>query len=219
MYPLIFLRLSLVLLLAVLPLRPVEAAGNEAANAMAEAMERMMEAMGLLEDDGDSPMPGFTPTMPGMGSLGYGQMWPWAQMPWSQVPWGQLPDYGAFSDPIKAFGMPGLANPAAGAGRGWPWAGASGEPLDGIWEGRDGGLLIVLATRFRLQAAKGGHIEGLIRREGERVAMYEPSTGSLRAYELAIHQGRMVLRDSDGNTYLYRRLWLDERWDANPSTH
>lgn len=215
----------LLLLLIVAPLQSGRAAGSDAANAMAAAMEQMMEAMGMLGDDHDSsPLPAFPQGMPGMGAMGYSPWWPWAQMPW-----GQMPGYGAFADPIQAFGMPGLAeqmasqvpgqfSDQAGAQR-WgmpaaPWGQGSTEPLDGIWEGRDGGLLIVRATRFRLQAAQGGYIEGLIRREGDQLAMYEPETGSVRVYELAIHHGRMVLRDSGGNTYLYRRLWLDERSDA-----
>jgi len=208
----------LMLLLALLPPHPVRAAETSAANAMADAMERMMEAMGMLDDDDGAAMPAMPqgmPGMPGMGPMGYGQWWPG----------GQVPGYGVFSDPIQAFGMSGLSEQMAGqmpsqmpgqgwGGAGWPWGVAGSEPLDGVWEGRDGGLLIVRGKRFRLQAGHGGHVEGFIRREGERLAMYEPSTGSVRVYDLAISQGRMVLRDTAGTTYLYRRLWLDKRSGA-----
>lgn len=189
--------------LALAPLRPASAGGTDAAEAMAAAMARMMEAMGML-DAGDRPrMPSMPYMMPGLGDFGYGQM-PWAQMPWSQIP-----GYGAFGDPIKAFGMPGFAE-QMGSGMAWPWVGAAADTLDGVWEGRDGGLLIVRGQRFRLQAAQGGHIEGLIQRRGDRLALYEPTSEATKTYEMAMQRGRMVLRDDAGYTYLYRRLWLDE---------
>ncbi len=187
----IALVLSLILTL------PVSAAGSDAADLMAKAMARMMEAMGLFGDDSGPKIPSMPSMMPGMGNLGYGQM-----------PWGQMPNYGAFTDPITALGMQGMADQWAGS-TGWPWGSGSGG-LDGIWEGRDGGLMIIRGHRFRLQAAQGGHIEGLFQRRGDRIALYEPTTESVRAYEMAEQQGRLVLRDATGNTYLYRRLWLDE---------
>jgi len=202
--------LFIAVVLAFAPLLPASAAGSGAANAMAEAMTRMMEAMGMLDDDDGSMMPGMPGMpymMPGLGNFGYGQM------PWAQMPWGQIPGYGAFGDPIKAFGMQGLAEQMPGEMQ-WPWVSGYANALDGVWEGRDGGLLIVRAHRFRLQAAQGGHIEGSLQRRGDRLALYEPRTGSSRSYEMAIHQGRMVLRDEAGNTYLYRRLWLDDSSDG-----
>ncbi|WP_462320074.1 hypothetical protein [Halochromatium sp.] len=187
---------------------PVNAAGSDAAELMAKAMARMMDAMGLFDDDSGAKMPTIPPMMPGMGSFGYGQM------PWSQMPWGQMPDYTGFTDPITAFGMQGMADQWASS-MGWPWS-SGGSGLDGIWEGRDGGLMIIRAHRFRLQGAQGGHIEGLFQRRGDRIAFYEPGSESVRAYEMAEYQGRLVLRDAAGSTYLYRRLWLDEPAYAVP---
>lgn len=193
-------RIALVLSLALM--LPASAAGSDAADVMAKAMARMMEAMGLFDGGSAPAAPAMPSMMPGMGNFGSGQM------PWSQMPWSQIPGYGTFADPITAFGMQGMADQMAGGG-GWPWgSGASG--LDGIWEGRDGGLMIIRGHRFRLQAAQGGHIEGLFQRRGDRIALYEPDSESVRAYEMAEQQGRLVLRDAAGNTYLYRRLWLDE---------
>jgi hypothetical protein len=178
-------------------------AAGGAADAMAEALARMMQARGMLNVPAAPSMSPMAYMMPGMGSFGSGEM------PWSQMPWGQVPGYGAFTDPIKAFGMPGAWQQMP-MGMNWPWGGAAGNALDGIWEGRDGGLFIVRGQRFRLQAAQGGHIEGLVQRSGDRLALYEPSSESVKAYEIAMQQGRMVLRDERGQTYLYRRLWLDE---------
>lgn len=194
---LIALALSLSVML------PASASASDAADLMAKAMARMMEAMGLFDEDSGPAAPAMPSMMPGMGSFGYGQM-----------PWVQIPGYNAFTDPIKAFGMQGMADQMAGS-RGWPWGtGASG--LDGIWEGRDGGLMIIRGHRFRLQAAQGGHLEGLFQRRGDRIALYEPQSETVRAYELAEQRGRLVLRDAAGSIYLYRRLWLDEPAFALP---
>ncbi|MBK5930943.1 hypothetical protein [Halochromatium salexigens] len=193
-----FLLIAVVLSLSALV--PAPATAGDAADAMAQAMARMMEAMGLFDGDGDAPASSMPSMMPGMSPFG------------GQMPWGQMPGYESFADPITAFGMRGMTD-AFTANGGWPWA-SSGNRLDGIWEGRDGGLMILRQPRFRLHAAQGGHIEGLFQHRGERIAFYEPTTESVRAYELAEQQGRLVMRDAAGNTYLYRRLWLEApSWD------
>lgn len=147
--------------------------------AIADVMARMMEAMGFLGDEG-AAADAFAPFYP------------------------------------NPYAMPGMSQFAPGA---WPWNPAAGltpgstapgsTGLDGVWEGRDQGLLIIQGGRFRLQSAQGGHVEGYIQRRGQRLAMYDPTSASVRGYELAEHQGRLVLRDSNGRIFLYRRLWLD----------
>jgi hypothetical protein len=195
--------LFIVLLSALLLPRIALSAGSDAADAMAEVMARMMEAMGLFDVDEGPKMPMQPYMLPGMGAFGYGQM-----------PWMQMPGYEGFSDPIRAFGLQGLAEQVPGMQR-WPWVGPYSDSLDGVWEGRDGGLLIVRSPRFRLQAAQGGHIEGRLERRGDQLVLFEPQTGSRRSYEMAMHKGRLVLRDDAGSTYLYRRLWLDEPKSGN----
>jgi hypothetical protein len=88
--------------------------------------------------------------------------------------------------------------------------GFSPTTLDGVWEGRDGGLLVIQGHRFRLQSARGGHVEGLIQQRGNRLALYEPASEVARPYEFIEEQGRLILRDAEGQIYLYRRLWLEE---------
>jgi hypothetical protein len=155
----------------------------------AEAMARMMDAMGLLGDGAD---------MPGGVPLGMGQM-PWQAMPGAAVPGAAMSDMGAWMRQLPgANQLPGVA--------GWQQT-----SLDGIWEGRDGGLLIVQAHRFRLYSAQGDYIDGLIQQRGDRIAIYDAERDVARPYEFAQHQGRLVLRDAGGQVYLYRRLWLDER--------
>jgi hypothetical protein len=164
---------------------PLAAADPSApTRAFAEAMARMMDAMGLLGDEGAAapmPMPMTPPPMPGAdGAMpGMDDMADWVR---------ELPGS------VELPGMPG-----------WKRTG-----LDGIWEGRAGGLLIVQAHRFRLYSGQGGYIDGLIQQRGDRIAIYDPARDIVRPYEFAQHQGRLVLRDAAGQVYLYRRLWLDD---------
>jgi hypothetical protein len=164
---------------------PLAAADPSApTRAFAEAMARMMDAMGLLGDEGAAapmPMPMTPPPMPGAdGAMpGMDDMADWVR---------ELPGS------VELPGMPG-----------WKRTG-----LDGIWEGRAGGLLIVQAHRFRLYSGQGGYIDGLIQQRGDRIDIYDPARDIVRPYEFAQHQGRLVLRDAAGQVYLYRRLWLDD---------
>jgi hypothetical protein len=164
----------------------------DAARVFAEAMARMMDAMGLLGDDPPPPLPA-----PGM-MPGFGAPFGMGQMPWSGMSPEQMSDMGAWMQQLP--GMAGLPDVPG-------WRRTS---LDGIWEGREGGLLIVQAHRFRLYSPHGDYIDGLIQQRGDRIALYDPDRDIARPYEYAQHQGRLVLRDAGGQVYLYRRLWLDE---------
>jgi hypothetical protein len=209
---------SLLLAAALLLPSALLQADSSARNAMADAMARMMEAMGLLGDDtpggampmnpGNFSMPGM---MPGMNQFG---MNPFAQQPWSS----------ALTNPAQTFGMdqmmqqmpqiPGMQQmPQVPGMPGW-----QGTALDGIWEGRGGNLLIIQAHRFRLYSAHGGYIDGLIQQRGERLALSDPQQDTARPFEYAEHQGRLVLRDPEGQVYLYRRLWLDDDGGFGAST-
>jgi hypothetical protein len=161
---------------------------------MAQVMARMMEAMGLLGDGPNAPVP---PPFP-LGGVGAATGTPSGVGRRSSLP-----------DPEQASAQVAdlLGDMTETLSRA---AGFRGTDLDGIWEGRDGGLLIIRGHRFRLQAAQGGHLEGLIQQRGNRVALYEPSGDTVRPYEFAEQQGRLVLRDPKGRVYLYRQLWLDE---------
>jgi len=183
-------RLPLLPLLLALVALPV-AAADGMADKMARAMARMMEAMGLFQDGGGTGSFSFGAS-PG-GVPGTGQI-PWAQNPWSSP----------FSDPSQAFGMDQWMQQMPGL------RALTGTSLDGVWEGRDGGLLIIQRYRFRLQSDRGGHVEGLIQQRGNRIAMYEPTTETARSYQFIEEQGRLILRDPQGEIYLYRRLWLDD---------
>jgi hypothetical protein len=179
---------------------PVHAADiGSTRDAMANAMARMMEAMGFLDDDGPAKSSPFDPRAYGMPGMGYGMM---PGMP-PGVGGGQLPWPSGVPGPADDFGMGRMMEQMPGM-PGW-----RGTTLDGVWEGQNGGLLIVGGHRFRLYAPTGGFIEGLIQQRGERIALYDPEHQNAQPYEFAQFEGRLVLRDAAGQVYLYRRLWLD----------
>jgi hypothetical protein len=184
---------ALLLLAAALP-QPAPADDLSAsARVFGEAMARMMDAMGLLGDGAvDTPAP-----VPGAMS-GFGAPFGMGQMPWPGMPGAAMPDMGTWMQQ-----MPGMMQLPHLPG----WRRTT---LDGIWEGPDGALFIVQAHRFRLYSSRGDYIDGLIQQRGDRVAMYDPEHDVARPYELAQHQGRLVLRDPEGHVYLYRRLWHDD---------
>jgi hypothetical protein len=157
---------------------PCSAQTEGAREAMANAMARMMEAMGFLGDGGT----GVTPDPFSVPMQAADQ----ARSMMEQVPGGEA---------LQA--LPGLD--------GW-----RSTNLDGVWEGRDGGLLIVQGPRFRLYAPNHAHVDGLIQQRNDRIAMYTPQDDVARPYQFAEQQGRLVLRDANGQVYLYRRLWLDQ---------
>ena len=81
--------------------------------------------------------------------------------------------------------------------------------LDGVWEGRNGELLIVQGSRFRIYPGSAGYVDGYIQLRGDRLALYSPSDESARPFEFAESEGRLALRDAQGQLCLYRRLWLE----------
>ena len=174
--------LALGLIIGTLATTTVGLRAETPAEAMARAMARMMEAMGLFAEGGlGSGMPGLTD-------------------PSALAGFGTRPGSGGLGRMMEQAPeamqrlLPGFA----------------GTTLEGVWEGRDGGLLIVQGYRFRIQSVQGGYVDGLIQQRGERIAMYDPTSDSVRPYEYAEQDGRLVLRDPAGNVYLYRRLWLNQ---------
>ncbi|QGU33591.1 hypothetical protein [Thermochromatium tepidum] len=113
--------------------------------------------------------------------------------------------------PPAPMGMPswGMLGQMPGAAATSPWA---GSVLEGVWEDNQGGLLIVQGGFYRLYAACRGYIEGEIRVWSDRVELSNRAENFTQTFEFALDQGRLALRDRNGQLYLYRRLVL------NPST-
>lgn len=199
------LTLSLILLCAACTDSGSAQAGTR--EAMADAMAKMMEAMGMLDNGPatSAPMaPPFGPSgwTPGFGSFGMPGTSPW-NMPF-QDPSGAMSKGGEMMNQFsQRMPIPGDYT----GKQGFPWIPTR---LDGVWEGRSGELLIVQGNRFRIYPGTAGFVDGYIQTRGDRLAMYSPADDSARPFEFAESEGRLVLRDVAGQLFLYRRLWLDE---------
>jgi hypothetical protein len=153
---------------------------NTAADAMANAMARMMESMGFKDIGSPGSAGGYGP----MGSSG----WPSAFAPWSGVP-GQ-------------FG-PSMPTSGRGVDVGW-----GNSVFEGVWEDNQGGLLIVQGGSYRLYSSCNGSVDGDIRVSSDRVGLTNWKESFTQTFEFALDQGRLALRNQSGQVFLYRRLVL-----------
>jgi hypothetical protein len=198
------------LIATLLPMAIAMAEDRGSGERMADAMTRMMEAFGFTDAEDAAPMsPGIPSPQSPSGPMA-------DVMPdWSGVMPPGAPAAatwpGRFGDPMWEFGLPKPFNRFSEAMGEW-----RPTPLDGLWEGRDGGLLIVRGYRFRLYQPNAGYIDGMIQQRGDRIALYNPATDSARPYDFALHRGRLVLRDAEGSIFLYRRLWMEEEGPNDP---
>lgn len=94
-----------------------------------------------------------------------------------------------------------------------PRSAASRTPLlDGIWLGRNGNALLIRDGNLRLFASNYAHYQ-------DAELIVRPPRMTLRSlegdweheFDYAYQNGRLILRGSDGNLLLYRRLEMD-RW-------
>jgi hypothetical protein len=184
-------------LLALALLAAPVGASNGMRDMMADAMVRMMEAMGMFGSAtgsmGTNPMAMAGPTW-GLGPGGFGVPGGIA----SGIPWNAAPGMGQMMQQFGSGGLPG-------GGQFFPWGGG----LQGIWEGRNGELLIVQGNRFRIYPGNAGYVEGYMEVSGDRLSLYNPEDAQGRPFEYAESDGRLVMRDAAGQIYLYRRLILD----------
>lgn len=191
------------LLACVLPLLlwapPSQSDNSGTRSAMADAMSRMMEAMGLFGSGATNPGSMYGGGMPspfGMPGTGMGMPgWPGGSMGMPFGGGGQMWDQFSRSVPGMSQ-MPQM-----------PW---SGSALEGPWEAAGGGLLLVQGPYYRLYAPNGGFVDGSIQVTGDRLRMANSQVGFDLAFEYALDQeGRLVMRDENGQIYLYRRLVLN----------
>jgi len=163
------------------------------ASAMADAMVRMMEAMGLF-GGGSFGRWGGVPALSGL-------MQPYGSL--MGVPGGSWG--GAMADPSRAYGLgsDALRQMYQGASGDGGWG---GDGLNGVWEGSGGDLLIVQGGRYRLYAPQDQYIEGLLQQQASRVALYNMQDGRTQIFDFATQDGRLALRAANGQVYLYRRF-------------
>ncbi|MTW20151.1 hypothetical protein [Allochromatium palmeri] len=179
---------ALILTLMLGGLSPQPAAAQQtAAEAMAHAIARMMESMGFTANLDQGQGPPLPLSAPG-------------QMPGALAtrPDQAIPQASAMADSAWRA----MQNASGGA---MPWSGTS---LEGLWEDNQGGLLIVQGGFYRLYSACRGYVEGEIRLQDTRVELSNRAENFIQTFEFALDQGRLALRDQNGQLYLYRRLVL-----------
>ena len=175
-------------------------------NPFVEAMLRMMEIFGLINRGG---VPFGTAAMPGMsglstlGMLGYPGMAGFPGMsPWSGmggIPgasgWpGGLPNYGQWTG---AWTNPSQFAPNVEAS-------ASGY-LDGLWELTNGSWVVIKRNRARLYLNNDRYQDFTIG-YNQRYFWWTPLRGNTTThYQYQMRDGRMILRDNEGNALLMRR--------------
>jgi hypothetical protein len=161
---------------------------------MADAMLKMMDAMGFSGRDGTSrgglagPGGGGPQPAPWAGVMDYA---PWGDARGGATPWGRAP--------VEMM-------------RPWshmPWGPMSSSArghLDGTWVSLSGERLTVMGERFHLDAGSGRVIEGVLRIDASHLLLYQPRMRQAWRYDYAEQDGRLVLRDDEGQLFLYRRL-------------
>jgi hypothetical protein len=192
-------------------------------NPFAQAMDMMVDAMesygrnraweDALSSYGTQSQPlswagvtGMSPwsTMPGIGNQIPGQ----SQM---QQLFQSYPQAGQFWQPGGRIGSPatgyrGIMPRPGAATRGLASLYGAGSAIDGVWQGNSGEIFLVHNGQFRLYAGRDNYNDGRLAVRGNRLILANPSTGISRAYEYATEDGRLVLRDDNGNLLLYRRV-------------
>jgi hypothetical protein len=165
---------------------------------MADVMVRMMEAMGMFG-----------------GALGAGKD---GALPWPTLP-GMTP-FGAMGMPgVSPMGMP-VQDPSKAIGMGTEMmkqfsqgttglagmTGAGDGAIDGVWQGSGGDVLIAQDGRYRIYAPQDRYVDGWFQVRPNRIALYNAQDGHTQIFEFATHEGRLALRGSDGQAFLYRRF-------------
>lgn len=160
-----------------------------------ESMEIMMDAMGLNRGGHDSgsasPWPG---SMANPWPSPFDNLSPWV----GRLPTQGLPPFG------QGFGL--QKNYPGFDPRQWlpPMSGTL-SPLEGIWQGSRGDLLVIRGHQFRVYATAERYIEGWLKIDGQQLLLVNTQYQAPHRFEYAIHEGRLVLRDEQGQLLLYRR--------------
>lgn len=215
-------RLAIAYLCSTLLLGPPAAAygGYTQDNPFVEAMLRMMEVFGLINRDslplGAPYLPGYgASSLPGLGGLsgmtGMPGMSPWSGMggypgmtgvpgmsPWSGMAgypgMGQMPGVGGLAGNWTQQGWPGQAGSAAQSGY-----------LDGIWELTNGSLVIIKRNAARLYVSREQYQDFILGYDQQRIWWTPRGGNTTTTYRYQMRDGRMVLRDNQGETLLMRR--------------
>ena len=165
-------------------------------------MLSMMDAMGDLAHrykgrSNWSLGSGFSPYSSLSGLSGYPlNLYGTPGNPWS----GGLP----LQSPIPGTGYPALSGiPQAGT---LPQITAPLSPVDGIWLGRGGEIVLVMYGHFRIYASAEVYQDGRFEIHGQRLVMYDLQSDRRLIFDYYLEDGRMILRNSVGDLLLFKQL-------------
>ncbi|MGD8910096.1 MAG: hypothetical protein PVI92_12200 [Chromatiales bacterium] len=168
---------------------------------MSEAMITMMDAMGDLAH-----------RFKGTGNWSLGDSY---RPNRSRYGFSRYP-YNLYSLPGNGlpYGLP-LQSPAPNLG-GPPAPGAlpfnsplhkpSVSPVDGIWLGRAGEIVLVMYGHFRIYASTEVYRDGRFEIIGERLVMYDPESDRRMLFDYHLREGHMILRSQSGIITQFKQL-------------
>lgn len=87
-------------------------------------------------------------------------------------------------------------------------AAPAGLRVQGVWDGSGGERLVIKGGTFRLESGDGRQADGLVQARGGRLAFYSPKSRTSWVFAFAEDQGRLVLKDDQGQVFLFRRKEL-----------
>ena len=125
---------------------------------------------------------------------------------------------GGFGSPVSPWvgGMP-MQSPLPGGGGipmqpGIPQASPIPQipntlsPVDGIWLGRGGEIVLVMYGHFRIYASAEVYQDGRFEIRGAHLLMYDPQSERRMVFEYYLDDGRMILRNEAGDLLLFKQL-------------
>jgi hypothetical protein len=146
-----------------------------------------------------SGMPMGNPMSP--WSMGGMPMTP-SMSPWSM---GNMPTPQSFNPWQWSENRP-PENQPPGSSSPFPWwPSATANPLEGRWVDPQGHLLVITGERFAIARSAGESSTGRILINDERtLTLYPGDEAQGRPYEYAVKEGKLALRDEQGNLLLFR---------------
>ncbi len=80
------------------------------------------------------------------------------------------------------------------------------SPLDGVWKGQGGKVLILAYGHFRIYANRDHYFDGQYRLGQKQLLIHDPKSNKTQSYEFAHNQGRLVLKGTNDQLLLFRKM-------------
>jgi hypothetical protein len=198
-------RLALISLLLSIPsLLPAASPSH----IMSQAMLAMMDTMGDLahrfKGNGNWSLGNsYSPYSSLNGLSGYPLNY--YAMPGNGFPGTGLPYGLPLQSPTPGFGgLPGQSGVPLASPFNQPQPNLS--PVDGIWVGRGGEIVLVMYGHFRIYASAEVYQDGRFEISNDRLVMYDPESERRMVFNYYLEDGRMILRSESGTTLLFKQL-------------